>query len=374
MKVAVVVPKYGLVGGAEKVVFELTERLARQDGMEIHVFANSWRKGAAPVIFHRVPRVSFPRWLRPIAFAFIAGRMIGGRGFDLIHSHDRIVKMDVFTMHGIPHRTWVREARKKKMSLFDLAVDWLERKGVTGSNTFILPVSSLVKDELLKVYPVPESRIRVIHPGMDPVVFNAEAMEGSRSRLRSRYGLTENDTVVLFAGMNFQIKRLDLVIDAVAAAARIRPDCRPFLLVLGRGPRERYVDQACKSGIGDRVVFAGVTDDMAAFYAASDLFAMPSGFDTFGLVVLEAMAAGLPVIITERTGAKDLVKSGLQGFVVPVDVTPGRLAECMCLLMDREVRNRMGRLARAAAAVNSWETMTSRVNDVYGSVGTSGEI
>jgi len=374
MKVAVVVPKYGLVGGAEKVVFELTERLARQDGMEIHVFANSWRKGAAPVIFHRVPRVSFPRWLRPIAFAFIAGRMIGGRGFDLIHSHDRIVKMDVFTMHGIPHRTWVREARKKKMSLFDLAVDWLERKGVTGSNTFILPVSSLVKDELLKVYPVPESRIRVIHPGMDPVVFNAEAMEGSRSRLRSRYGLTENDTVVLFAGMNFQIKRLDLVIDAVAAAARIRPDCRPFLLVLGRGPRERYVDQACKSGIGDRVVFAGVADDMASFYAASDLFAMPSGFDTFGLVVLEAMAAGLPVIITERTGAKDLVKSGLQGFVVPVDVTPGRLAECMCLLMDREVRNRMGRLARAAAAVNSWETMTSRVNDVYGSVGTSGEI
>ncbi len=374
MKVAVVVPRYGLVGGAEKVVFELTERLAVMENMEVHVFANSWRKGTAPVTFHRVPRVLFPRWLKPIAFAFMVDRMINSRRFDLIHSHDRIVNMDVFTMHGIPHRTWVREARKKKMSLFDLAVDRLERRGIQGSNPFVLPVSSLVKDELLRVYRLPESRIRVIHPGMDPGVFNTTAIEGSRAAIRARFGFTDNDTVVLFVGMNFEIKRLDLVIDAIAAVSRFRTDCRPFLLVVGRGPRDRYMARARKAGVGDRVVFAGVTDDMASFYAASDIFAMPSRFDTFGLVVLEAMAAGLPVIITENTGAKDLVKSGRQGFVLPVDASAENLAACIRRLMDKGVRSRMGRLAATAAADNSWENMASRVYDIYSRVGAAGKI
>jgi UDP-glucose:(heptosyl)LPS alpha-1,3-glucosyltransferase len=369
-----VVPKYGLVGGAERVVFELTERLAGLEGMDVHVFAGFWRQGASAVTFHRIPRVSFPRWLRPIAFAFMAAKMTGAGRFDLIHSHDRIFDMDVFTMHGIPHRTWVREARGKRMSLFDLAVDWVERRGIMRAKPFILPVSCLVKDELCRVYPLPEDRLRVIHPGIDSGVFIPPDRDKARAETRTRYGFTEDDTVVLFVGMNFEIKRLDLVIESLAAAGRSRPEASPALLVVGRGDRNRYAALAGELGIADRVVFAGVTDDMAGCYASADLLAMPSRFDTFGLVVLEAMAAGLPVIITDKTGAKDLVTTGREGFVLPVDASPSEFGECICRLMDRGVRGEMAGLAKAAAAGHSWEATASQVVDVYRSVETRGRI
>ncbi|MFO8090585.1 MAG: glycosyltransferase family 4 protein [Desulfatiglandaceae bacterium] len=368
MKVAVVVPKYGLVGGAERVVFELTERLARQENMDIHVFANAWRAGFSPVTFHRLPRIVFPRWLRPLAFAFIAARMTARGRFDLIHSHERIVDMDVFTMHGIPHRTWVREARGKRMSLFDMAVEWVERRGITRAKPFILPVSSLVKEELQRLYSLPEARLRVIHPGIDQRFFDT----AERDSLRADWGFTEDDVVVLFVGMNFEIKRLDLAIEALAAAVHAKPGVRPALLVAGRGDLKRYKARAEELGVSERVRFAGVVEDMVACYASADVFFMPSRFDTFGLVVLEAMAAGLPVIITDRTGAKDIVTSGREGFVLPVGAPASEFAECIGSLMDRERREQMGNFSRIAAAAHSWEGMASRVADVYQSVNGRG--
>lgn len=364
MKIAVVVPKYGLVGGAERVVFELTERLAVQENVDIHVFANAWRPGFSPVTFHRLPRFVFPRSLRPLVFAFTAARMTARGRFDLIHSHERILDMDVFTMHGIPHRTWIREARGKRMSLFDLAVDWVERRGITRAAPFILPVSSLVKDELCRIYPLNESKLKVIHPGIDQTFFNIP----ERGRLRATWGFTEEDVVFLFVGMNFEIKRLDLAMESLAAAVHAGAGVRPALLVAGRGDLKRYKARAEALGVSERVKFAGVVEDMVSCYASADVFFMPSRFDTFGLVVLEAMAAGLPVIITDRTGAKDLVTSGREGFVVPVDAPASEFAACIGRLMNSERREHMGNYGRTAAAANSWDAVASRVMEVYRSV------
>ncbi len=369
MKVAVVVPKYGLVGGAERVAFELTEGLALHENLDIHVFANAWRPGASPVKFHRIPRILFPRWLRPLAFALISARMTARGRFDLIHSHERIVDMDVFTVHGIPHRTWIREARGKPMSLFDLSVDWVERRGLKRAQPFILPVSSLVRDELCRVYRLPEDRTRIIHPGMDPYRFVRRDAAALGAEMRTSFGFSPVDIVVLFAGMNFEIKRLDLAIEAFSEAVRARPESQLRLLVAGRGDRKYYAARAGELGVADRVKFAGVVEDMAACYASADVFFMPSRFDTFGLVVLEAMAAGLPVIITDRTGAKDLVKQGGEGFIVPVDAGPSEFGECISRLTDRDLRTKMGCLARAAAADNTWDSAVSQVAEVYMSVG-----
>jgi UDP-glucose:(heptosyl)LPS alpha-1,3-glucosyltransferase len=174
--------------------------------------------------------------------------------------------------------------------------------------------------------------------------------------------------VFLFVGMNFEIKRLDLAMESLAAAMRTSTDFRPALLVAGRGDLKRYQARAEEMGVSERVTFAGVVEDMASCYASADVFFMPSRFDTFGLVVLEAMAAGLPVIITDRTGAKDIVTSGREGFVVPVDAPASEYAECMGRLMNRDRREQMGRFGRAAAAAHSWEGVASQVMDVYRSV------
>ncbi|MCJ7495576.1 MAG: glycosyltransferase family 4 protein, partial [Deltaproteobacteria bacterium] len=126
-KIAVVIPKYGLVGGAEAFAAELTERIARNNRYEIHVFANEWLKESPRILFHKIPIISFPKFLTTVSFAHFAGRKIASMNFDLIHTHERIFQADLFTMHGIPHRIWVTEVRHKNMSLFDVATKWVEK-------------------------------------------------------------------------------------------------------------------------------------------------------------------------------------------------------------------------------------------------------
>ena len=113
-RIAVVVPKYGLAGGAEQFASALTERLARSTPHEFHVFAHQWREvPGSPVHFHRLRQWRWPRCIRQWAFAVVAERALRKNHFDLVHSHDRIFRADVFSLHCTPHRFWVRDIRAK---------------------------------------------------------------------------------------------------------------------------------------------------------------------------------------------------------------------------------------------------------------------
>jgi len=367
MKIAVVIPKYGLVGGAESFAFEVTEKLAAHKDLEFHVFANKWQKGKARVTFHKVPILVFPRFLRQISFAYFSNNQILANNFDLIHSHDRILQMDLLTMHGIPHKTWIREARQKSLSLFDRSMAWIEGRGIKGPHTpCIMPVSTLVKEELLKLYVIPESRIHVIHPGVSANRFYTFDKEICRNEIRQRHGLSSSDVVVLFVGMNFQIKRLELVIRGIADLVK-RGGGNPQLklLVVGKGQRESYMNLAAELGIANRIVFAGVSREVEKYYLASDIFAMPSVFDTFGIAVLEAMMAGLPVIISSRVGAKDIVDSDVQGFVLGKNPSTFDISEKIALLLDIQTRMKMGENARQAALNYTWDKTAEKVVNMY---------
>jgi UDP-glucose:(heptosyl)LPS alpha-1,3-glucosyltransferase len=367
MKIAMVIPKYGLVGGAESFAYEVSERLASRKRFEIHVFANQWRRGNPPITFHKIPVVPFPRFLRPISFAYFANERIRREHFHLVHSQDRIFKMDLLTMHGTPHKIWVKEARRRSLTLFDRSIDWVEKKGITGSPTpMILPVSNLVKDELLKLYDIPATKLRVIHPGAAAERFSILDREGCRNEIRQRHGLNLSDVVVLFVGMNFEIKRLELILKGVAdLVAKEETYSVLKLLVVGKGKTERYMSLARDLAIADRIIFVGVTREVEKYYLASDIFAMPSKFDTFGLAVLEAMIAGLPVIITQKVGAKDLIDSGVQGFVLEDEPSPIDLGEKVAFLVEKENRMKMGERARKVALLNTWDKTANQIADLY---------
>ena len=367
VKIAVVIPKYGLIGGAEGFAYEVTERLAKRENLRIHVFANQWRSGKAPITFHKVPIIPFPRFMRPISFAYFSNKRIRLKDYDLVHSHDRIFRMDLFTMHGIPHKTWIKEVRCKPLSLFDRSMSWVENNGITGSRIpMILPVSTLVNDELLKLYDIPESKIRVIHPGVSKDRFFALDQETCREEIRRDHGLSHNDIVALFVGMNFEIKRLELVLKGVAdLVSRENKDSNLKLLVVGKGNGERYLAMARELGIANQVVFVGVTHEVEKYYMASDIFVMPSRFDTFGLAVLEAMMAELPVIISQKVGARDLIESGVQGFVLSDDPSPADVAEKLAVLMEKEKRLKMGKNAQEVALQYTWDRTADQVQELY---------
>ncbi len=366
-RIAVVIPKYGLIGGAESFVFNLTERLARRDDLDVHVIANQWRSENDRITFHKVPIIRFPRWLGPISFAYFVQRAIQAESYDIVHSHDRIFEMDLFTFHGIPHRTWVKETKRDRLSLFDRAMVWVEQKAFKNLNgPIIMPVSNLVKEEVLKVYDVPESRIQTIHPGVSFERFSSLDRQVCRHEICHRHGLAPDDVVVLFVSMNFELKRLDLVINGIAEVVEKEDRNSSFkLLVVGKGDSKRFGVQARGMGISERVIFAGVTDEVEKYYLASDIFAMPSKFDTFGLAVLEAMAAGLPVIITPRVGARDIVESGLSGFILSENPSVSEMTAALTALATHEKRMQMGENGRQIALRHNWDNTVDKVADLY---------
>jgi UDP-glucose:(heptosyl)LPS alpha-1,3-glucosyltransferase len=366
-KIAVVVPKYGTVGGGEKFVRELTERLARSGRFEIHVFANRWLPGQSPVTFHRVPWVLFPRFLRQVAFAWLVERRIGEGRYDLVHAHDRIFRADVFTMHSIPHETWVRTVRGRRPTLFDRATSWVERRLMEkGGCARFLPVSTIADEAYRATYRVPPERVRVLHPGVELARFSRPDREACRETVRGKYGIGPSEIVALFVGMNFEVKGLDVILEGISRAKANRPDAPIRLLVVGKGNTVKYRALASSLGVGDAVVFAGPqAEGVEPFYLASDFLMMLSRYDTFGMVVLEAMAARLPVILSANVGAKDVVEEGVNGYVLPDGQDADAAAAKIALLLDGGRRAAMGEAGYRAASLYTWDRLVESVAQIY---------
>ena len=119
-------------------------------------------------------------------------------------------------------------------------------------------------------------------------------------------------------------------------------------------------------GIDEAVTFAGTqVDGLERYYRAADIFIMLSKFDTFGMVVLEAMAAGLPVIISPDVGAKDIVEEGSNGFILPQYQDVDSAADRIVRLSNAERRETMGAAAAQTAAMHDWERLANKIEKIY---------
>lgn len=365
-KIAVVVPKYGLVGGGERFVAELTARLAENPHNDIHVFANRWKAGPEPVTFHKVRQITFPKWLTTLSFAWFVHRKIISMGFDLVHTHDRLFRADLCSMHFIPHAIWVREVRRKKIfSLFDFATIALERRmlAVPGNCRQLLPVSNLAACKFRQAYPAASCKVEVMHPGVDDCFFQAGQPE--RDRIRAELNLSPDLFVLLFVSMNFELKGLDRLLAILDRLRQKKLERALCLLVVGKGNQRKYQKIADGLGVGEQIRFLGVRKDMPAIYRAADLLTLLSGFDTFGMVVSEAMAAEVPVMVSPSVGACDLVREGENGFVVERDDIEQAAEIIASLVMDVSRRIAMGRVAKLAVAEQRWSKVAEKVQSIY---------
>lgn len=173
-----------------------------------------------------------------------------------------------------------------------------------------------------------------------------------RRKTRQRYGVREGELLAVFVGSEWERKGLMLAIDALRHATRWK------LLVAGSGDVERYQAVAAESGVSHRVVFAGVVDDPAPVYCASDAFVLPSVYETFSLVSYEAAASGVPVLGTPVSGVTDLIVDGHNGWFIERNAADigGKLA---ALSENPELRAQMGAAGRRAAAEFTWSRMVA---------------
>ncbi len=365
-KIAVVIPKYGLVGGAEQFAAELTDRLAAQAQYDFQIYANKWDKSVGAAKFNKIPIISFPKFLTTPSFAYFVQQSISRHNVALIHSHERIFAADIYTLHGIPHRYWVCNIRRKHMSLYDLATAAVEKKMVhDGGCKKFVAVSSLTRDIFLQEYPVSADKVAVIHPGVDLTDYPQNDKDSARSGIRRELNIDGDIPVILFVSMNFEIKGLE---EILLALAKLKAQNHKFkLIVIGKGNIKKYAQLAANAQIGADVIFTGPLskDKLIGMYLAGDFYIMLSKFDTFGMVVLEAMAAGLPVIISRNVGARDIVQEGKNGFIIADTVDTDCIAAQIALLFDKNIRAQMAEAAGRTAAQNTWDNVTKKYAAVY---------
>lgn len=370
-RIAILAQKFGSVGGGERFAKEVTERLAATGKYEFHVFANTWESNCEMVTFHKVPRLKFPRFLRPWFFAAVAGRMITKGNFDLVHSHWGSPHADVYSTHGAPHAHWMKNVLKREPKLIDRMMIAMERRTMaSGAGKVFMPVSSHLQSAYESEYGMLPGKWKVVHPGVDFESFactgRAEARAEAHAAVRAKYGIASDAVVLLFVGMNFESKGLESLIRAAGRVRQARPDAGVHVLVVGRGNEHKFGKIAGEAGCAGAVTFAGAQrEGMEQFYAAADVLAMPASFETFCMVVLEGMAAGLPVIITEQMGVKDLVQNGVHGFILRDGSAVEDLAKCIEMLVHPQARQRMGDVGRLAARDFGWDQVATRICSIY---------
>jgi len=235
------------------------------------------------------------------------------------------------------------------------------------------------KDQLVHWYGAGSSRIRIVPPGVDLSIFHP-IEQGYAKRM---IGVPQQRRIILFAGRIERLKGLDNLFRAVALLRQRRPDldwANLCLSVIGGDPSPEGQQQneemgrlhalRDELGLHDLITFLGARDQdsLHYYYAASDFLVMPSHYESFGMVALEAMACGTPVIASDVGGLSQLVKHNQTGLRVKVN-DPAALAESMeKLLTDEARRRRIGHSAACYAEDYSWQKVVDKLLTVYGEV------
>ncbi|MBI2901447.1 MAG: glycosyltransferase family 4 protein [Planctomycetes bacterium] len=369
MRIAVLIYTYSEThGGAERACSYLTRGLLAR-GHEVHLFARRFHRGAAPAgaILHEVPVTeAFSAW-RYLAFAANVKALIEKGDFDVVHSFTRTTSQDVLRLGGGTHREYLRRmaptrslvgrlwARINPKELVQLR---LEKLGFRpGAYRRIVAVSERVKEEVVRAYGVPSGDIVVIPNGVDTQRFTP-ALREHRPRVRRIFGIPDADPVFLFCGNGARRKGLAFAIEAVARLRGAR------LMVVGDAGAE-YRSLARRLGIAERVYLLGHRDAVGEYYGAADALVLPTFYDPFPNVCLEAIASGLPVITTAVTGVAEVLTDGRDSFIVPdggdVDAMAARMSE----LADPARREEMSRAARETAERYTIDRMVEANLAVY---------
>jgi UDP-glucose:(heptosyl)LPS alpha-1,3-glucosyltransferase len=204
------------------------------------------------------------------------------------------------------------------------------------------------------------AKVHVIYNGVDLAHFHPGRRNEMRAQARAGLGLAPEDLVFGFVGSGFARKGLAVAIDALAATGRGH-----FRLLVAGHDRAagKFAAQAAHAGIGDRVKFVGAREDVRFVYAASDCFILPTRYDPFPNAALEALAMGLPAIVSTQCGAAEIIQAGANGWICDPDAV-GPLAGLMTEF-EGAARERLGAAARATAESFGIEKMVGMMNNLY---------
>ena len=347
-------------GGAETYVHRLARDLLA-DGHEVHLFAAVFEDEPEGAILHHVLPRGLTRPERDIRFARAVAKATRRAGLDVAVAVGRTFGASVLHPHGgtlagsrrqnrrLVRPPWLAGLKQASDVLNPRiqAQAWIERQQYQADPPpDVVAISRMVRRDMQAYHGVPDERLHLVYNGVDTGRFSPAAREAVREEARRAWGVAPEETCFLMVAHNPRLKGLH---ELLAAAARLGRGEPWRIVVVGRARPRRYMEQAERLGIGDRLLWRGPMDDILPAYAACDAYVQPTWYDPCSLVVLEALACGRPVVTTRFNGASELMEDGRDGVVLDSPDETDRLADALRRLRDEDLRRRMGEAGREVA-------------------------
>jgi D-inositol-3-phosphate glycosyltransferase len=310
-----------------------------------------------------------------------------GLHYDLIHSHywmSGIAGLELKASWGVPvvhmFHTLGQMKNRVAQSPEEMEGEYRiqgERKVLQEADRIVAATPAELA-QLQWLYQADIHKIEVIPPGVDTGRFYPIPSDEAKEYI----GVPPEDNMLLFVGRIEPLKGLDVLIEAIGHYCRARREDKPrlFLSIIGgeaddsqetvsvemarlQAMREQY-------GITDVVTFLGKRsqDTLPYYYSAAEAVVMPSQYESFGMVALEAMACGTPVVASQVGGLAFLVKDGETGYTVPAGDPEALCYRLNMLINDKELRRKMGDQAFTFAQAYDWEKITGQIVQLYKNV------
>jgi D-inositol-3-phosphate glycosyltransferase len=309
------------------------------------------------------------------AFAEGVAALAGAAGatYDVIHSHywlSGLAGEQLKALWGAPHVTMfhtlggVKNTARLSEHEPDSRLDG--ERAVAAAADRVVCTSHEEQQTLLRQYAVAPERIDLVPCGVNLDLFRPMG----RSEARKQLGIGDDERILLFVGRVEPLKGIDILL---GAAARLDGDGDCFVMVVGgdasapQGELAHLQGLASELGIAERVSFLGAVDheQLPLYYNAADVCVVPSFYESFGLVALEAMACGIPVVASRVGGLRGTVRDGETGYLIPWRC-PEPFAERLELLMaNEELRRAFGVAAREAVERYRWSNVADAVLESY---------
>ncbi|WP_434526267.1 glycosyltransferase family 4 protein [Photorhabdus asymbiotica] len=367
LRLAIIRQKYRPDGGAERFVSRALEALNHQQ-LELNVITRSWQgETNSNWHLHLCNPIKLGRISRERGFAKAARSIWQQEKFDLVQSHERIAGCDIYRAGDGVHRRWLLQRAKilPKWRAKWLLNDRYHRYVMDAEKEMysapelkkVICNSEMIKKELIEDFNLAEEKISVIYNAIDHQKFYP-ANEQARLQLRKKNHIPLNTKCLIYVGSGFERKGLAAAIKAIARTG-------DYLLVIGKDKEQKkYLSLANSLGCNERIRFMGLQKQTLPFYQMADALLLPTLYDPFPNVILEAMACGLPVITSMTCGGAEFVTQEKNGFVCDaLDIS--QLTEAIQCIPDNILGTKMSSEARNRILNSTPEHLSQQLIHLY---------
>lgn len=361
MRILIISRPYTFHGGVESATAGLMRALVAH-GHDVHRAGPGAPSAAAGVTEHRLRVPPLPSAVRGVALALAAAVVARRPAWDVVQSHERTLVQDVYRAGEGSHRAYLEASGAPAGRRLHHAVTLALERRVFARTPQIVAISRRGAQEIGELHAVPAARLSVVYNGVDLDRFHPRLRAEHRESARKSTGIPSGAFTVLFAGSGFERKGLATAIRGLARLS----DTGARLIVLGRGNAPSYQELAVELGVAERIVWLGPRVDIERWYAAADVLALPTRYEPFGNVHLEALASGLPVVTSLVAGGAEVVNDRCGATIAPDDA--GGLMAAVEKLRSRPVAE-LRDAARVAAEPYTFARQVGALEEVYRRLG-----